>query len=157
MVHNMGRFWSAHEIRSMLMILINNNFGPLLFVAGAHQNEHAFVRAAEELSLLGYNRVSRQCRSKFKLLRQQFNSALLNFGPNPAPQNQSPFWAELKILWQQANRPHPGHAFPVDVAPGVDTMHLGVRRQELQEIIAVIQDLAQRGGYWNLHPSQAKF
>ncbi|KAJ7344483.1 hypothetical protein JRQ81_000433 [Phrynocephalus forsythii] len=193
MADQMGRFWTAHEIRPFLQILIDNNFMPVLFVAGACRNKHTFVHAAKELVLLGYRRNSRQCHSKFKNLRQRFNLAMLNFGQNPPAQHQSPYWAEIRRLWLQSNQPHPGHAFPAgagpaqdvgqrhmahirlelganaaihnipgqqeggnadegegddqeehDLAPGMDVMQMGVRRQELEQVIALLQDLAQR-------------
>ncbi|KAJ7344791.1 hypothetical protein JRQ81_000741 [Phrynocephalus forsythii] len=143
MVQRVGHLWSAHEIRSFLESLIQN-YGPVLFVAGALRNEHAFVHAAEDLRLLGYNRSSMQCRSKFKILRQQFNLAILNFGEDPPREHLSPFWREMHKLWLQAAQPNPVNAFPPAIVPGMDAMMLEVRRQEVQNIIAIIQDLAQR-------------
>ncbi|KAJ7332428.1 hypothetical protein JRQ81_014608, partial [Phrynocephalus forsythii] len=111
MADQMGRFWTTHEIRSFLQILIDHNFGLVLFVDGARCNKHMFVHAAEELALLGYRRNSCQCRSKFKNLWQRFNLAMLNFGPNPPAQHQLPYWAEIRCLWLQSNQPHPGMHF----------------------------------------------
>ncbi|KAJ7309528.1 hypothetical protein JRQ81_007575 [Phrynocephalus forsythii] len=111
MVQRQGHFWSANEIRSFLESLIEHHFGPVLFVAGARRNEHAFVQASEDLRLLGYFRSSWQCRSKFKLLRQQFNLAILNFSEDPPVEHQSPYWHKMKNLWRQAALPNPVNAF----------------------------------------------
>ncbi|KAJ7316319.1 hypothetical protein JRQ81_002481 [Phrynocephalus forsythii] len=110
------RFWSAHEISLMLQILHRDNYGPVLFVAGARRNEKAFMRASEELAANEYSRISVQCRSKFKCLRQSFTKVLLDFGPDPPRRSQSPFWRELKALWVQSQEPDPAHLFPPDAS-----------------------------------------
>ncbi|KAJ7333026.1 hypothetical protein JRQ81_015206 [Phrynocephalus forsythii] len=112
------RYWSAHEISLFLRILHQNNFGPVLFVAGARRNGHAFAHVSAEPVQSGYRRTSAQCRIKFKCLRQSFTKVLMDFGPDPPRRNQSPYWSELKDLWVQSHQPDPAHLFPPGSGPG---------------------------------------
>ncbi|KAJ7338447.1 hypothetical protein JRQ81_012243 [Phrynocephalus forsythii] len=132
MAQHLGHFWSAHEIRSFLESLIQNNFGPVLFVVSARRNKHAFVRASEDLCLLGYQRSSRQCHSKFKILRQQFNLAILNFREDPPLDHQSPYWCEMRQLWHQPSQPNPVNAFLPGAGPAQD---IGLRHLATVRIV----------------------
>lgn len=111
-VNRHGRYWVPSEIELMLNLSLDGKYARNIMQCRKRSNPAVFRSIAQKLTANGFSRSMLQVRSKLKILRQAFYRTLIHFGEEPRPSQMSPYFKQLKKIWEKAGRPAAITAFP---------------------------------------------